>query len=137
MTNTIQAKAWLALLGRVNQWTETPVMLPDTVFNPGADKAWIGFSPVGMMPVDRGVQYDCGNEFTGFLNVSVMVPTRWTYASHAGLAGRVCDHFGYGSRYSYDDCVVTIHNRPFIDGAPRLDSSWNRLDVSVRWRAWG
>lgn len=137
MTTTIQAKAWMALLGRINQWTETPFMLADTIFEPEASQAWIGFQPVGLVPVERGTGYDCGNEFTGLLNANVMVPTGWTYAAHAGLAGRLCDHFAFGSRLTYSDCTVTIHQRPYIDGAPRLDASWNRLDVSIRWRAWG
>lgn len=137
MTALIQAKAWQAILGRINQWSDTAVMLPDTVFTPQADESWIGVQPVGLSPVERGIQYGCGNEFTGFININIMVPVGWTYGQHAGLAAKVCDFFPHGARYAYDDAAVTIHERPYIDGAPRLDAAWNRLDVRISWRAWG
>lgn len=134
---SIEGKIWMALKGRLDQWLETPQMQPNQTYNPQANQAFLIIQPVSLDYEDLVIGYDCGNEFRGFLNISPMVPLTWSYAQHAGLASRVCDHFQYGGKYSYLDCTVTINERPKITGAPRLDASWNRIDLSMPWRTWG
>lgn len=137
MTTNIDGKIWLSLLSRINQWTETPVMMPDTVFNPTAAQAYLIVQPVNLATDDRTIQFNCGDEFRGLLNISVMAPLRWSYSQHVGLAGRVCDWFPAGAVYAYQDARVTVYSRARSLGAPRLDQSWNRVEVQVPWRAWG
>jgi len=137
MTALIDGKIWLALLSRITAWTETPVMLPDSIFNPTANQAYLIVQPVNLSTDDRTIQFDCGDEFRGILNISVMAPLGWSYSQHVGLASRVCDFFLAGAVYTYQDARVTIYSRARSLGAPRLDQSWNRVEVQVPWRAWG
>lgn len=129
-----EGKIWLALQSKLVQWTETRVMLPDQVFNPAATEAFLIVQPVSIASDSAVIGFDCGDEFLGFLNISPMAPVGWTYAQHAGLAGRVCDFFAAGSRYTYQDAMVQIYSRAKITGAPRLDGAHNRIDLQVPWR---
>lgn len=130
-------KIWLALKSRIDQWTETAVIDPDEKLYPASTSAFIIVQHVSLNTDPNNMDYDCGDEYRGFLNVSVMAPIGWTYGQHAGLAGRVCDFFAFGSKYTYSDATVTIYERPKSQGAVRLDLSWNRLEVQIPWRCWG
>ena len=134
MITNADGKIWLALKSRIDQWTETHVIDPDEKLFPNANTAFLIVTPVSI-PFDAGIiGYNCGDEFRGFLSISPMVPIGWTYAQHAGLASRVCDHFAAGSKYTYQDAVVIIHARAKISTSPRLDAAWNRIDLDVPWR---
>lgn len=131
-------KIWLALKSRISQWTETPVMLPESNYEPEATDSYIivqhvGLEYGGLLPVN----INCGQPLAGILNISVMVPTDFGYDSHIGRAGRVADHFMNGSVYKYSDLYVRINGRSRVIGNAELQTPWNRLEVQVPWIAWG
>lgn len=137
MITNADGKIWVALSDRLADWTETRAMLPDTVFTPEANEA---FLIVQEVPVDgdiRAIGQDCGEVFEGVLNVSVMVPVGWTWAQHKGLAGRVADFLSASGRMVYEDATVRFQTRAKVIGAPRLDQSWNRCEVQAQYRCWG
>lgn len=82
--------------------------------------------------------YDCGEEYRGLFNVSVMAPiSNWNYTQHKALASRVALHFAQGSTLSYGATEVKLTQRARILGNVRLDSTHNRLEVQIPWLAWG
>lgn len=134
---SVTGKVWLALSARLDEWTETPVYLPDTVFKPTSDSAFLIIDPA-YLEYDAGVMdYQCGEENRGFLNVRVMTPLTWNYAAALGLMGRVADLFPAGLKLSYLDADVTIWHHPRPNSSPVLEASWNRQDLRIDWRCWG
>ena len=133
----VEGKIWIALLSRINQWTETPVMLPDTVFQPSANQSYLIVQDVGLESDTRAIQQSCGEAIEGTINVSVMVPIGWTWAAHKGMASRVADFLSNSPPMVYQDAVVRFTNRARVLGAPRLDQSWNRVEVQCAYRCWG
>lgn len=136
LTNA-DGKIWLALYQRLDDWTETRVMLPDVVFTPEADEAYLIVQDVGLESDIRPINQECGEVFSGLLNISVMAPLGWTWAQHKGLAGRVADFISNSGVLSYDDARVRFQTRAKVIGAPRLDQSWNRCEVQAEYRCWG
>lgn len=131
-------KIWMALQGRLDQWSETPVHLPNEVYQPSASDSFVIAQHVttdygGLIPIDL----DCGQPMTGILNLSVMVPVGIAYSSQIGLSGRLIDHFGVSESYSYDDVTVKISRRGRVVGPTVLNHPWNRLETQVYWIAWG
>lgn len=134
---SVTGKVWLALESRLSEWTETPVYLPDTVFKPTANSAFLVIDPA-FLEYDAGVMgYQCGEENRGFLNVRVMTPLTWNYAAALGLMGRVADLFPAGMKLSYLDADVTIWQHPRANSSPVLEAAWNRQDMRIDWRCWG
>lgn len=134
---SVTGKAWLALSRRMDEWTDTPVYLPDTVFKPTADQAFLVIDPA-YLDYDAGVMgYQCGEENRGFLNVRVMTPLQWDYAAVLGLMGRFADLFPAGLKLSYDDAEVEIWQHPRPNGSPVLEAAWSRQDMRIDWRCWG
>lgn len=133
----VEAKSWLALLGRLREWNECAIAFPDEKFEPVAGQPYLIVQPVGLFFENEVISIDCGDEHRGTLNISTVVPFTWDYAAHIGLSGRVCDFFPNGSRYYYDDVSVQILDRPRAIFAPIIDGSGNRQEVQVNWRSWG
>lgn len=131
-------KIWLALESRINQWTETPVMMPKETYVPKVTGPfviaqhvatdWGGFLPVSV---------ECGIPLVGFLSLGVCVPTDWKYSQHIGLASRLADHFADGLSLTHQDISVQVTRRSRPQGAVSLQPPFNRLEVRVDWRAWG
>lgn len=130
-------KIWVALSNRLAAWTETRVMLPEVVFQPEADESYLIVQDVGLESDIRPLNQDCGEVFSGLLNVSVMVPLGWTWAQHKGLAGRVADFISASGVLVYQDARVRFQTRAKVIGAARLDQSWNRCEVQAEYRCWG
>lgn len=131
-------KLWLALKSRLDQWTECKVMLPMENYAPTATQTFIIAQNVsleygGPLPIHA----QCGVPFVGNLSMGVCVPTDWSYSQLVGLAGRVADHFSDGLRMTYQDLTVEVSGRSKVSGTVSLQAPWNRLEVSVPWRAWG
>lgn len=132
------AKIWMALKSRLVQWSETSMHLPMQNYSPDAADRFVIAQHVtteygGPVPVSL----QCGVGFSGFLNLSVMCPVDLGYDQLVGLAGRVCDHFPNGAKYSYSDMSVSINGRARVDGNVSLNAPWNRLELQVPWTAWG
>lgn len=133
-----EAEAWLALKGRMDQWTECAVMYPDTVFTPDAQLPFLIVQDVALSADTQPIGYNCGSEYRGILNVSVMAPVRtWTYAQHKGLAAKVAAHFVQGSSLTAGSTTVRLTQRARIIGNVRFDATHNRLEVQIPWLAWG
>lgn len=134
----IQAEAWLALKSRLDAWTDTAKMYPDEIYTPQGTVAFIIAQDVSLDFENVTVSTNCGSEYRGTLNVSVMVPAKtWNYAQHKALAAKVCQYFAFGSEISYNTARVKIYAPPRIIGNPRLDGAHNRLEVSIPYRYWG
>lgn len=134
---SVTGKVWLALESRLDEWTETPVYKPDDVFKPTADQAYLIIDPAYLDADIESIDYQCGEENRGFLNVRVMTPLTWNYAAALGLMGRVADLFPAGLRLQYLDADVTIWQHPRPNSSPVLEASWNRQDLRIDWRCWG
>ena len=134
---SVTGKVWLALSARLDEWTETPVYLPDTVFKPTADQAYLIIDPAYLDADIESIDYQCGEENRGFLNVRVMTPLTWNYAAALGLMGRVADMFPAGLKLSYMEADVEIWQHPRPNSSPVLEASWNRQDLRIDWRCWG
>ena len=134
---SVTGKVWLALESRLDEWTETPVYKPDDVFKPTADQAYLIIDPAYLDADIESIDYQCGEENRGFLNVRVMTPLTWNYAAALGLMGRVADLFPAGLKLSYLDADVTIWRHPRPNRSPVLEASWNRQDLRIDWRCWG
>ena len=133
----IEAYAWYALKMRMDQWVETRVMYPNEIFTPQATEAFLIVQDVGLDVLDSVIGYNCGSEYRGLFNVSVMTPLNsWDYSRQKGLACRVADHFEYGASYDYEGVSVKIFQRPRIIGNTSQDKGHNRLEVQVNWLAW-
>lgn len=135
----IEVNAWLALKARMDQWTECPVMYPGVIWTPDASLPFLIVQDVGLSADDAStLSYNCGAEYRGMFNVSVMTPLNtWTYAQQKGLAARVGNHFVYGSTLSYGGTNVKLTQPSRIIGNTRYDSTHNRLEVQVPWLVWG
>lgn len=131
-------KIWLALKSRIVQWTECPVMLPDSNYAPSADDTFVIVQHVTTdSSLPSPIQTSCGVPFQGVLNISVMQPANLGFDSHIGLAGRVADFFPNSERYSYSGMSVRINGRARVIGNPVLQAPWNRLEVQIPWVSWG
>ena len=136
LVNT-DGKIWLALYNRLAAWSETRVMLPDVIFTPQADESYLIVQDVGLESDISPINPECGEVFSGLLNVSVMAPLGWTWGQHKGLAGRVADFLSDSGVMSYQDARVRFQKRAKVIGSPRLDQSWNRCEVQAEYRCWG
>lgn len=133
-----QVNAWLALKSLLDTWTGTAKTYPDEIYIPEADVEFIIAQDVSLDFENVTVSTNCGSEYRGTLNVSVMVPAKtWNYAEHKGLAARVCGHFAFGTKASYDGTTIQVFSPPRIIGNPRLDGAHNRLEVTIPYRYWG
>lgn len=131
-------KIWLALKSRLTQWTECKMMMPSEIYEPTAMTSYVITQNVTTESGDAlPIQVECGIPFTGFLNLSVLVPINWGFDAHIGLAGRLADHFPNGARYKYSDVSVMINGRSRVLGGVDLNAPWNRLEVQIPWKAWG
>lgn len=131
-------KIWLALKGRLAQWTECRVVMPNETFHPNANTVHIIAQNVVLTTSDgKSIDLNCREKMTGTLNLSVLVPTNTGYDAHIGLAGRVADHFALGDKYTYQDMTVEINSRSQIIGNSTLQAPWNRLEVQAYWTSWG
>lgn len=136
-TNTA-GKAWIALKGRLAQWTACKVMLPEENYKPKANETYIIAQFVATeSSLPTAIQVTCSQPFQGFLNLSVMVPTDIGFDAHVGLAGDAADFFPNMDRYTYSDVTVRVNGRARVIGNPNLQAPWNRLEVEIPWLAWG
>lgn len=136
--NNADGKIWLALKGRLSLWTECPIQYPMVAYEPEATDSFLIIQHVtteygGPIPIN----VKCGQPLSGFLNISVIAPTKWSYDQLVGRAGRVADHFPNDSTYKYSDICVRIFGRSRINGAVTLNTPWNRIEVQVPFIAWG
>lgn len=130
-------KIWVAIETRLSQWTETPYMMPGSVYQPNANQAFLIIQDVPTESDTRPIDPDCGEAYEGLINVSVMAPIDWTFAQHKGLCGRVADFLNATGIMTYSDALVRFTTRAKSFGASRLDQSWNRIEVQVGYRCWG
>lgn len=130
-------KIWLALESRLDDWTETPYMLPGSVYQPSANQSFLIIQDVPTESDTRAISPACGEAYEGLINVSVMVPIGWTFGQHKGLCGRVADFLNSTGIMTYSDARVRFTTRAKTLSASRLDQSWNRLEVQVGYRCWG
>ena len=137
LINSVEAKLWMAIKTRLDQWTETQKYYPDDVFNPTANSAYLIIQDVSVEGDTRAVKVSCGEAIEGRLSVSVMAPLGWSWAQHKGLSGRVCDFLNASGDMVYLDASVRFNQRARSSGSPRLDQSWNRCEVIVPYRTWG
>lgn len=126
----VESDIWQALKVRLDEWTETDIAMPDEKYAPSAKKPYIWVQPVGLEYDFNAGSLACGNEYRGFLNLSVMIPLLgWNYGHHVGMAGRMGQHW---SGWSHGG--VSVFRHPRVIGSPYTDGSHNRLDVTVQWR---
>ena len=137
LIQSIEAKIWLAIKARLDQWTETTAYYPEDVFDPSATDRFLIVQDVSVDGDTRAMQTGCGEAIEGRINVSVMVPLNWTWGAHKGLASRVCDFLNASGTMSYSDATVRFNQRARSSGSTRLDQSWNRCEVIVPYRTWG
>ncbi len=135
--SNIDGKIYLALRARLEDWGETYIHLPMTPLRQQATPAWLGVDPVVLESDVAAIDFECGRDHLGFLNVRVMTPVEWDYAASSGLLGRFSDFMQEQRRLEYADCVVNIYRQPQAAGTPRLEINMNRQDLRVYWRAWG
>jgi len=134
----IDSKIYLALKSRLDGWTVCDVFYsPDAPQAHPVDQPYVIVTDVRLDADTRFVGSGDVDEYRGVLNIAVMAPMGWTYAQGAGVASKVCDWFGKGAAYTYDDCTVRIMARPKIVGTPYQDTGRMRYPVNVRWRASG
>ena len=136
IVQNIDAKAWLSLKARMDEWTETPIQYPYGNLKPQASQAFLLVDTARLESDVESTDYQCGMDQQGFLNVRVMTPLQWDYAASSGLLGRFVTHMQAGTILDYQDAQVTII-RTVAQGTPSLEVSWNRQDVRIYWRSWG
>ncbi len=132
----VEGKIWIAVTSPISGFSECDVILSGEVYYPEATKPYAFCQAIWQDYDDGLLSFDCGSEYRGLLNIAVRAPVKWTYAQHAGLAGRILDLFTYGGKYTYDDISVQIHSKPKFFGSSYLDNSHNRIDIQVPFRAW-
>lgn len=138
LINSIEAKMWMAIKDRLDSWSETAVYYPDRKYNPTATDAFLIIQDISTDGDTRAISLDCGEDITGILNVSVLVPLTWSWAQHKGLSGRVSDYINSSGPLTYSDATVRFYRRARMSGAgARLDESWNRCEVQAPYRSWG
>lgn len=133
----IHGKVWLALKARLDEWDETTIHYPFGQFAPEADQAFLVIDPVDLDVDIASLDYDCGEERRGFLNVRVMTPMAWDYAATTGLMGRFADMFPAGWQGQYEDATVQVWREAQATGIASTEFSWHRRDVRIYWRCWG
>ncbi len=134
----IDGKIFLALKSRLDDWTECDVFYsPDVPQSPPINAPYLIVTDMRMDAATRFSGVSDIDEYRGVFNIAVMTPIGWTYEQGAGLASRICDWFGKGDVYAYDDCNVVIMARTKIVGAPYQDAGRMRYPVNVKWRSSG
>lgn len=134
----IESSIFLAIKSRLDTWTETDMVIANTVYTPVATRPYVFAQFVGLDTDIETLSYNCGNEYRGLLNLSVFVPINTaTLAQHLGLANRVGALFPAGTKLTYQTTTAEIFQTPRIIGNSLIDNSHNRLEVQVNYRAWG
>lgn len=136
LVSNIHAKTWIALRSRMDEWAETYIHYPNSLFNPDAKTPYLIVDPARLESDTESTDYQCGMDQQGFLSIRVMTPLQWDYAASSGLLGRFVTHMQAGTILDYQDAQVTII-RTVAQGTPSLEVSWNRQDVRIYWRSWG
>lgn len=133
----INGKIWLALKQRLDEWDETPIYYPFQEFAPEANQAFLVVDPASLDPGIASIDFTCGKEHRGFLNVRVMTPLQWDYAATTGLMDRIADHMMAGWVGTYQDATVQVWDVSQGAASPITEAAWHRLDVRIDWRCWG
>lgn len=134
----LSGKVWLSLKSRLDEWTECQIQYPNQVYAPTAKDRFIIAQYItteygGQIPINA----ECGQPINGILNLSVLVPIKWDFSQHIGLASRIADHFGPKDTYTYADITTKIRARSRVIGPSQGNPPWNRLEVQAYWTAWG
>jgi len=133
----LDAKIWLALKARLDTLPGGyPIIDPGETYPTNAGQAFILVQDVRFDPVPRYTNLGAPDEHRGQFALAVMTPLKWTHAQSLGVAGAIRAHMPRGAKYSNSDVTVTILETPFAGVAYR-DGPFNRLPVTVRWRAAG
>lgn len=133
----MEGEIYLAFKARLDTWTECYVKLPNVDYKPQAKTPFVMAQFVGLDSDTLILANNCGDEFSGILNLSVFAPVTWTYASHVGLAQRIAGHFPSGHVMTYGGKSVRISRRSKVIGNSVLESNMCRLEVQVYYNAWG
>ncbi len=137
LLDQIDAKIWLALKARLDSLPGGyPIIDPNETYPTNAGQAFILAQDVRFDPVAPYTNAGAPNEHRGELSIAVMTPLEWTHAQSPGISGAIRSHMPRGAPYAHGDCTVEILATPFA-GAAYRDGPWNRLPVTVRWRAVG
>lgn len=134
----LDAKIYIALRDRLESMSGGyDVYEPGKTLPTAADTAFLLVQDVRFDPDPVFTNAASEDFHTGEFNVAVMTPLAWTHAQTLGIAGLIRAHMPKGYKAVVNDVTVTIRETPFYAGTAYRDQAWNRLPVSVRWRAWG
>lgn len=136
--NQLDAKIYLALRDRLDTLTGGyAIVEPNETYPTEADVAFIVIQDVRLEPAKVGIGNDDPDEHRGIFNLAVMTPLGWTHGQSLGIAGLIRAHMPKSGKYVNNDVTVKILDTPYYSGNSYRDGAFNRLPVSVKWRATG
>ncbi len=134
MITQIDALIWEALKDHLDTISGGfPIVLPGEAYPTDADTAFIVVTDVRFGNVRLYIGSTADDQHGGALSLSVMVPLAWTHTEMLGVAGIIREHFAKDMKL---DGLVEIVKAADI-GTGYRDGAFNRLPVTVTWRAMG
>jgi hypothetical protein len=133
LVTQLDARIYTALLTRLKSMGGNYIIVePGETYPASADTPFILVQDVRFDPVARYQGAQTVDEHRGMFSLAVMTPLAWTHTQSLGIAGLVRAHFPKTSKYG----PIEILQTPSAGTAYR-DGAFNRLPVSIRWRAAG
>jgi len=133
MTPNIEARIYKALIDRLKIMSGGyAVVEPGQNYPTAANTAFINVVDF-RRPVDRVYIGSTDDDLhQGSLECAVMVPLSWTHAQLIGIGQLIKSHFPKDMQLD----VLRIDKSPMV-GTDYRDGPYNRLPVSIEWRAVG
>ena len=134
----LEAKIYKALIDRLDLMPGGyAIVEPGENYPTQADTPFIVVQDVRFEPTSPFVGGSTQNENRGQFSLAVMVPLEWTHFNALTVAGLIRAQFPKSAKYVNDGVTVCILETPSYVGNAYRDGPFNRLPVSVRWRAAG
>lgn len=134
MIAQIDAKIWQALLSHCQSMPGGyAIVEPSGVYPAQVDTPFIVLTDVRFGNVRLYIGSTADDQHGGTLSLSVMAPLSWSHTQLLGIAGIVRDHFAKDIKLGG---LVEVTKSADIGIAYR-DGSFNRLPITVTWRAVG